>query len=139
MTTPVDLGCGHCMCRACMLRYTVDRGGSDCPLCRKKIDGCLVVSALQQRPFTRGLQKRVNTGYLIWKGRSTVHMMKRPQTFKNISRLVCQLNNIAEMDPGAKKAIAGEFERLHFNPDVSFRALDELGGMSLFGFVHTFV
>ena len=66
-------------------------------------------------------------------------MMKRPQTFKNISRLVCQLNNIAEMDPGAKKAIAGEFERLHFNPDVSFRALDGLDGMSLFGFVQTFV
>ena len=66
-------------------------------------------------------------------------MMKRPQTFREISRIAGQLNNIAEMDPDAKKAIADEFERLHFNPDVSFRALDGLDGMSLFDFVQTFV
>ena len=137
MVVAVGLGCGHAMCRTCMLQYTVDRGGTSCPLCRHDICGCCVAAALRHRPFTRGRGKRVRADYLLWKGRSIVHMMKQPQSFRNLAYLIHQLNEIANEDEGAQKAIAAEFEKLYFNP-IAFRALVELRGSSLFEYVQMF-
>lgn len=54
-----------------------------------------------------------------------------------LAYLVHQLNEIANENAGAQKAIAVEFEKLYFNP-IAFQALEELRGSSLFEFVQMF-
>lgn len=125
MVRPVQLGCNHCMCRRCAVQFTVERGGTECPLCRRDIRGCFVIQTLQDRPFTRGRDTRTRTDYLQWRGRSIVKSMLRPQSFRTLANLVDQLNEIADEDEIASKAIVSEFEKLHFNP-VAFHPLTEL-------------
>ena len=64
MAQPVSLACNHSFCRGCILKYTVERGGATCPLCRRNICKFDVMSTLQDRPFTRGCGGRVHNDFL---------------------------------------------------------------------------
>lgn len=118
MRDPAQLACDHAMCRECIMQYTVDRGGTSCPLCRQEICGGRVLHTLQNRPFTRGLEKRVQTDYGLWRSRSIVRSMKQPQSFRSLAHLIRELNALAGGDDAVRKVIADEFKNLYFNPVV---------------------
>ena len=72
------------------------------------IDGDTMVRILEDRPFTRHRARRVRTDLDVWKCRSIMRMMQKPQSFDMILLMGGALAMTLNRNPEARRILASE-------------------------------
>ena len=58
------------------MKWFVGNGSTTCPLCRHVVDDDDIRLLLEDRPFTRGMQTRVDRDFQTWRCRRLLNMVR---------------------------------------------------------------